>query len=259
MLESFHIAATGMHGQQAYVDMIANNLANINTTAFKKSNINFEDLVYRQIVSPASLVSKDQVINSLGAGTAVSGISKVFTQGEIKNTERQLDVAIQGDGFFEALLPDGSYAYTRTGSLQLNADGLLSTQDGNVINPTIQVPSDAQSIQIRPDGTFLVQLAGESDFTEIGRIELAKFINPTGLNPVGNNLYLPTDKSGDAFYGVPGEDGFGSLSQGFIESSNVNLIEELTNLILAQRSYEMNSKVIQTADEMLGIVNNMKR
>lgn len=259
MLESFHIAATGMHAQQTGVDVIANNLANVNTNGYKKSRVSFEDLMYRQSSSPAGRVGNPDLLNPIGMGSAVSDVAKVFSQGELKNTERALDVAIQGDGFLEVSLPDGTYAYTRMGALHLDDDGMLVNTDGYALSGMIQLPSDAEELVIGADGTVQVQLAGETKLSEIGRIQLANVLNASGMTPMGDNLFVPSHASGDVLYGDPGEEGFGVLAQGLLESSNVDMVEELTNLLLAQRGYEINSKVIQTADEMLGIVNNLRR
>ena len=261
MLEAFHIAAAGMNAQQTQVDVISNNLANVNTTGFKKSKVDFEDLMYRQLQSasgPLGAVGGEQT-NPVGMGTSISAIAKVFTQGEVKNTERPLDLAIEGAGFLEVLLPDGTYAYTRTGNLQIDRDGMIINSDGYLLSPSVQVPSDTESLLFKPDGMVMAKVVGEDDPIEIGQLQLANFINAAGLTPVGDNLYIPSHQSGDAFYSTPGEDGTGLLAQGFLEGSNVNLVEELTNLILAQRGYELNSKAIQAADDMLGIVNNMRR
>lgn len=259
MIESFHIAASGMQAQQVQVDVIANNLTNVNTMGFKKSKVDFEDLMYRELTGARGLLGNPDIRNPVGFGAAVSSVQKVFSQGEIKSTGRSLDVAIEGDGFFEIMLPDGHHAYTRSGSLQVNNEGLLVNGDGYLLSPSIQLPSDTQDVLIRSGGAVVVQLVGEEEPVEIGRIELASFMNPSGLTPVGDNLYLPSHQSGDVLYGEPGEHGFGAVEQGFLESSNVNLIEEVTNLLLAQRGYEMNAKVVQAADEMLSITNNLRR
>jgi len=248
-----------MHAQQSNIDVIANNLANVNTTAFKKSKVEFEDLLYREVLSSNGLVGNPQNSQSIGLGAGVASTSKVFSMGEMKKTDRPLDLAIQGDGFYEVVLPDGSYGYTRSGSFHVNSDGYLVNNDGYLVSPLVQMPSDTEKVLISPDGTVKVQVTGGQDILETGRIELAKFINPSGLNPMGDNLYVPTEKSGDALYSVPGEDGSGVVAQGFLEASNVTLVEELTNLILAQRAYEINSKVVQASDEMMSIVNNLRR
>jgi flagellar basal-body rod protein FlgG len=259
MLDSFHIAATGMHAQQLNLDVVANNLANLNTSSFKKSRVDFEDLMYRQVGASRGLVGSPDISNPIGAGAAVSSVGKIFSLGEIKQTGRSLDIAIRGDGFMEVLLPDGSQAYTRAGALQIDSDGMVVNADGYPLSPLMQVPADAEGLLIKPDGEVMAQITGETRPVEIGRIELASFVNPGGLTPSGDNLYLPSRASGDVFYTSPGEDGTGVLEQGALEGSNVNLVEELTNLILAQRGYEMNARVIQAADDLLGIVNDLRR
>jgi flagellar basal-body rod protein FlgG len=259
MLDSFYIAAAGMNAQQAQVDVISNNLANVNTTGFKKSTVDFEDLMYRELNRASGLLGSPDIGNPVGTGTAVASITKVFTQGEIKKTERPLDIAIEGQGFLELMLADGTLAYTRTGNLQIDREGMLVNSDGHLLNPSIRVPADSESLLIRPDGVVLAQVVGENEPLEVGRLQLANFTNPSGLTPAGDNLYVPSHQSGDVIYAEPGQDGIGLLAQGFLEGSNVNLVEELTNLILAQRGYEMNAKAIQAADDMLSIVNNMRR
>lgn len=259
MLDSFYIAAAGMNAQQTQVDVISNNLANVNTSGFKKSKVDFEDLMYRELRGAQGLLGSQDMNLPVGAGTAISSVAKVFTQGEIKNTERPLDVAVEGQGFFEVVLPDGTLAYTRTGNFLVDREGMLVNSDGYPLSAMIQVPSDMENLLIQSDGVVSAKVIGVDEPIEIGRLQLANFVNPTGLTPAGDNLYAPSHQSGDAFYSDPGQDGAGMLAQGFLEGSNVNLVEELTNLILAQRAYEMNAKAIQAADDMLSIVNNMRR
>lgn len=257
MIESLHIAATGMESQQTNLDVVANNLANINTTGFKKSRVNFEDLMYRELVASQSLQSGGN--KTLGLGSAVTRTEKVFSAGDLKQTNRDLDFAIRGKGLFEVLLPDGSTVYSRTGSFQLSENGTIVNGDGNPLSGLVQVPNDAEQLVVRTDGQVLVKVLGEEELVEIGQIELANFVNHSGLRSIGSNLYLPTEESGDAIMVKPGEDGVGNIAQGFLESSNVKLVEELTNMILAQRAYEINSKVIQASDDILGIINNLRR
>ena len=260
MIDSFHIAATGMQAQQLNVNVIANNLANVKTTAFKKSRVSFEDLMYQPLrTSNSTSLIRPDVRDPLGVGVAVSGVGKVFSQGQLQNTERSLDIAIKGDGFFEVFLPDGSQGYLRDGSFDVDEEGMLVDNNGNLLSPVIQFPTDTENVVIGSDGLVQVKLTGEAGLTEIGQIELAKFINPTGLTPIGDNLFVPSRSSGDVFFAVPGNDGAGTLAQGFLETSNVNLVEELTNLILAQRAYEMNSRVVRASDEILAIINEMRR
>lgn len=259
MSDSLYIAATGMHAQQLQIDVIANNLANVNTPGFKKSRVEFEDLMYRAINKTQALDGSETGNELVGVGTAVNNASKVFTMGDIKKTERLLDLAIQGEGFFEVLLEDGGYAYTRSGSLHVDSDGNLVNSNGYLLNPVIQVPNDATELLFKSDGTVHALVEGDANPVEIGQLELANFVNSSGLKPLGNNVYESTQESGEAYYNKPGENGLGGIAQGFIESSNVKLAEELTNLIIAQRAFEINSKVIQASDELLSIVNNLRR
>ena len=259
MLDSLYIAATGMHAQQIGIDTISNNLANVNTPAFKKGRVGFQDLMYRELARANGPVgSADNTLRS-GVGVGVVGAGKLFTAGELKKTDAPLDLAIRGRGFFEVVLADGTHAYTRAGALQIDKDGMLGTADGHVLEPSIQVPSDASSVTIETSGRVLAVVPDEKEPVEIGTIQLADFVNPAGLKAQGENLYLPSERSGDAFVGKPGEQNFGTVAQGFLESSNVKLIEEFINLIVAQRAYEVSAKAIQASDEMLGIANNLRR
>ncbi|MCU7815192.1 MAG: flagellar basal-body rod protein FlgG [Candidatus Thiodiazotropha sp. (ex Rostrolucina anterorostrata)] len=260
MIESLSIGASGMQAQQTQIDVIANNLANINTMGFKKSRVDFEDLMYREMArTRSSLLPTFDHARPVGVGVGVSSTGKVFTSGEVKKTDRSLDLAIQGEGFFEVMLPDNSYAYTRNGAMRIDRNGYLATADGYRLSGLIQVPSDAEDIAIQSDGSVLAQVADKDELVEIGSMDLVRFVNDGGLSPVGDNLYLPSENSGDGYYGIPGEEGFGNVQQGYLEASNVNLVEEMTQLVLAQRAYEINSKVVQAADELLGIVNNLRR
>jgi len=258
MNESMYIGATGMHAQQVNLDTIANNLANINTAGFKKNRVNFEDLMYR-VGNNEPVAFKISGRNYRGVGTGVQRTGKVYSQGEIKNTENPLDVAIKGRGFFEVVRTDGSFAYTRNGSFRIGQNGMLTTADGYVLSPSISIPSDAKSVTIKPDGTVMVTLPNQSKSVEVGKIQLAYFNNNNGLIPKGSNLYIPSQASGSAYYGQPSKEGMGVLAQRFVETSNVKITEELINMIMAQRAYEINSKVVQTSDELLGMVNNMRR
>lgn len=255
-MESLYIAASGMHAQQTNLDVVANNLANVNTPGFKKSRVDFEDLVYRAVQSSQN---PEQRAHALGLGAAISTTAKVFTPGDLKKTDRSLDLGIQGYGFFEVTLPDNTHAYSRSGSFQVDRDGYLVTSDGHQINPSIQIPSDSQEVLFAKDGTVFAKVPGENAPIEIGQLELANFSNSSGLNPIGSNLYLANEASGNPQYSKPSEDGTGGIAQGFLEASNVQLVEELTNMIMAQRAFEMNSKVVQASDEMLGIINNLRR
>lgn len=255
MIDALHIAATGMNAQQTQIDVTANNLANMNTVAYKKSQVSFADLMYRENAH----IDQAELNTSKGVGVGVSGTSKNFSGGELKQTQRNLDVAIRGEGFFEVQLPDGGFAYTRDGALQINAEGLLVNSQAQVLNPAVQIPPETQEVMIKSDGTVLAVIPGEKSPQEIGRLEIANFSNTSGLKAVGNNLYLPTTESGEALRQMPGEQNSSAIAQGFLEGSNVKMVEELTQLILAQRAYEINSKMIQAADDVMGIINNLRR
>lgn len=259
MLDSLYIGASGMHAQQTNVDVISNNLANVNTPGFKKNRVSFEDMVYRETARQNGLAGASDSVYRLGVGTGIAGAGKVFTPGELKKSDSPLDLAIRGEGFLEVTLPDGSAGYTRSGTLQVNSEGFLTTPDGNLVKPSIHVPADATDLVFEPAGRVLASLPGEKQPVEIGQLELVGFTNPAGLNPVGGNLYVASDKSGEPVSGTPGQNGMGMLAQGFLESSNVKLVEEMVNLIVAQRAYEVNSKVVQASDEMLAMSNNLRR
>ena len=260
MLDSLYIGATGMQAQQMNIDTIANNLANVNTAGFKRSRIDFEDLLYRTVATAGMTTSGQALaLNKTGMGTAIASTGKVFTEGDIKKTGEPMDLAINGQGFFEILMPDSSLAYTRNGAFQLNADGMLVMRGGQRLNASVQVPVDTISLRVDPDGRVFATVAAEKQPVELGQIELVSFQNPTGLSAVGDNLFVATDRSGVAMPGYPGENGAGTLSQGFLESSNVRLIDEMIALIVAQRAYEINAKVVQASDELLNISNSLYR
>jgi len=262
MLRSLWTAASGMQAQQLNIDVLSNNLANVNTTGFKRSRADFQDLLYETLrLAGASSSSTTEVPTGiqLGHGTRPAAVQKIFMQGEYKQTKNELDIAIEGDGFFQITMPDGETAYSRAGAFKVDSEGRIVTSDGYLMEPEISVPDDSMQISIGTDGTVSVRQAGENQAAEVGTIQLARFINPAGLNSIGRNLFLPTSASGDVITGTAGEDGFGTLAQGFLEMSNVSVVEEMVNLITAQRAYEINSKSIQAADEMLQIANNLKR
>ena len=260
MNDALYIAATGMHMQQKSVDTIANNLANISTPGFKKSHVTFEDLVYRELNRTGG-GDEAQGAPSLwhGGGVGMFSLSKVFTPGEMRKTDSPLDVAIQGDGFLEVALVDGGSAYSRGGTLTVDRDGFLATADGHQLKPALHVGADAKVITIKPDGQVLVQGADQSAPAEAGHIELSRFADTTGLVSLGGNLYQPSARSGDVIYSKPGEDSMGTLAQGYVEASNVNLVNEMVDLMAAQRAYESSVKVIQASDEMLGMSNNLRK
>lgn len=252
MIDSLYIAATGMHAHQTEIDVIAHNLANVNTMGFKKNQVKFEDLVYQ--------VQRDiDHIAGSGRGAHVASSNKNFASGDLKQTGQPLDIAIRGEGFFEVVLPDGRSAYTRNGSLQKNQEGYLATPEGYILSAMIQIPSGIEEMVVQADGHVLARGPEDQEPQELGRIDLAQFSNSAALTASGENLYLANQASGEASMQAPGESGAGLLAQGFTEGSNVKLVEELTALILAQRAYEINSKVVQASDEMLGIINNLRR
>jgi len=260
MIDSLYIGATGMQAQQMNIDVIANNLANVNTSGFKRNRIDFADLVYRSMgVSSPTAASEATNPVRAGMGTAVMASGKVFTLGDVKKTDQPFDLAVRGQGFFEIAMPDGTTAYTRSGAFQLNGEGVLVTQNGFPLSGSIQVPPDATAVTVGADGRVTATVPTEKQPIEIGRIDLVNFINAAGLKPVGDNLYAATVASGDPIRGVPGENGGGTIAQGFLEASNVKLIDEMINLILAQRAYEINAKVVQASDEMLSISNGLFR
>ncbi len=262
MLRALWIAASGMEAQGLNIDVIANNLANVNTIGFKRGRADFQDLLYetlRPAGASSSAGTKVPTGIQIGHGTRPVAVQKIFLQGSYQKTENELDLAIEGEGFFQILQPNGDIAYSRAGAFKLDNEGNIVTSDGYSMEPGISVPSDTMSISIGTDGTVSIIQAGETIPSEIGTIELARFINPAGLNSIGRNLYLPTLASGDSISGTAGEDGLGTITQGYLEMSNVSVIDEMVNMITAQRAYEINSKAIQTTDEMLQISNNLKR
>jgi len=262
MIRSLWTAASGMQAQSLNIDVISNNLANVNTTGFKRSRADFQDLLYETLRMAGSASSDGTEVPTgiqLGHGTRPAAVQKIFLQGDYQHTQNELDMAIDGDGFFQVIQADGETAYTRAGSFKLDSQGRLVTSDGFPLQPQITVPLDSTGIAIGIDGTVSVVQAGETEPTEIGTVELARFVNPAGLNSVGRNLYVATMASGDAVTGPPGEEGFGTLSQGYLEMSNVSVVDEMVNMISAQRAYEINSKAIRTADEMLQMANQLKR
>lgn len=253
------IAKTGLEAQQTRMANISNNLANASTTGFKRSRAVFSDLLYQNIAQVGAQSSQDTQLPSglnLGTGVRTVATEKLFTQGNIVQTGNALDVAIQGRGFMQVLMPDGTLAYSRDGTMQMDAQGQLVTSMGYLIQPGITIPENAQSITIGSDGTVSVVVAGSATPTQVGNIQLADFINPSGLQAVGDNLFIESASSGSPQVGAPGLNGLGTLIQGSLESSNVNTVEELVNMIETQRAYEMNSKAISTADQMLQYVNN---
>ncbi len=254
MIRSLWIAKTGLDAQQTQMDVIANNLANVSTSGFKRSRAVFEDLLYQTIRQPGAQSSQQTQLPSglqLGTGVRPVATERIFTQGNLQQTGNNKDVAIQGAGFFQVLLPDGTTAYTRDGSFQSDNQGQLVTSSGYVVQPAITIPANAQSITIGRDGTVSVTQAGSVAPVQVGSLQLATFINSAGLEAKGENLYVETAASGTANTNTPGSNGAGLLNQGYVETSNVNVAEELVNMIQTQRAYEINSKAITTSDQML--------
>ncbi|SNS84367.1 flagellar basal-body rod protein FlgG [Sphingomonas laterariae] len=255
---ALHVARTGLDAQNLRMRVIANNLANVNTTGFKRDRASFETLAYQAMTAPGAPSSADNKYatgTSLGSGVQVKGTAKIDTQGTLQTTGGALDMAIEGSGFFQIQLPDGRTGYTRAGDFKLSADGTIVTDDGMPLIPQVQVPEGAQSITIGTDGTISAQLPGQTELQELGRIETARFTNPAGLESMGNNLMGETPASGAPQVGTAGLDGRGSIRQGSLEASNVNVVEELVDMIETQRAYEVNSKMISATDEMLQYVN----
>jgi flagellar basal-body rod protein FlgG len=261
MMRALWTAASGMEAQQLNIDVISNNLANVNTTGFKKSRADFQDLMYQTLkTTGAPSTSSTQTVGiQVGLGTTPAAVSKVFTAGNITQTGNDLDLAVEGDGFFQIQMPDGSTAYTRAGSFKKDGQGRVVNSDGYPLIPEIVVPANTTKITVGSDGTVSVIQSGQSSPTTLGNIQLASFSNPSGLFSLGHNLYQQTDSSGNPSTGTPGQSGLGTVSQGFLEMSNVNVMEEMVNMIVGQRAYEINSKAVQAADEMLQTTNSLKR
>lgn len=263
MLDALYIGATGMQAQQMNVDTIANNLANVNTTAFKKGHISFTDLMVLESarLGPAGADRGADAAPALmlGNGVGIGSASRVFDAGGLSASGSAWDVAIQGDGFLRVSLADGSTGYSRGGTLKVNADGLLTTDSGLPLQPAISVPSNAGPLAIAADGTVSTTLSGQTHPTQLGQIQLARFANPTALQSQGDNLYTATDAAGAPILAGAGQEGMGTLQQGYLEGSNVKMVDEMVNLIVAQRAYEASSKVVQASDEMMQMINNLRR
>jgi flagellar basal-body rod protein FlgG len=263
MIRALFSAASGMTAQQLNVDNIAHNLANSSTIGYKQRRAQFQDLLYQNLVQPGASAGQQTVIPTglqLGLGTRASSNEIIFSQGNFAATDNPLDVVIQGKGFFQVRRPSGELAYTRAGSFHLDRDGNVVTSDGDPLEPQLTIPPDAQNVTIAPDGTVSYNQPNQTASQLAGQIQLANFQNPAGLNSIGRNLYSPTDASGDPTVGTPGgQEGLGSLQQGYLEQSNVSVVEEFINLIVAQRGYEANSKIVKAADEMYQQVNSLTR
>lgn len=262
MIRALWSAASGMQAQQLNIDVIANNLANVNTAGFKRSRADFQDLLYQTLrLAGAPTAGGNQAPTGmqLGHGTRPAAIQKLFLQGDMQQTQNELDLAIEGSGFFQVAQPSGPAAYTRAGSFKLDKEGRIVTSDGLPLEPDLSIPPGATKISVAADGTVSAFVPGTATPVEAGTITVVRFVNPAGLNSIGRNLHLQTAASGEPTQGKAGEEGFGTLAQGFLEMSNVSVVEEMVNMIAGQRAYEINSKAIQTADEMLQMANNIRR
>lgn len=263
MLRSLWSSASGMIAQQTNLDVVSHNLANVNTMGYKKRRADFEDLLYQIGREPGTPIEPNSTIPAgvqVGLGTRVIGTPSFMTQGNLQVTDNQLDWAIVGEqGFFQVTMMDGNIAYTRAGAWQVDADGQIVNHDGLLLEPAMIIPQDAVDITLSPDGILSVKLAGANESQEIGQLELARFVNPAGLRALGNNIFTETDASGAPILAQPGVDGMSQVRQGILEMSNVQVVEEMVDMIIAQRAYEANSKGIQTADSLLGIANGLKR
>jgi flagellar basal-body rod protein FlgG len=254
MIRSLWISKTGMEGQQTKLDAIANNLANVATNGYKRSGVVFEDLMYQNLRQSGAATSEQSQLPTglqIGLGVRAAATSRNFSQGTLSQTSGQFDVAIEGPGFFQVQLPDGTTGFTRDGAFQLNGNGQLVTSSGYTVQPGITIPAAARSVTVAKDGTVAVTLQGQPQPQTVGQLQIATFVNPGGLDPMGGNLFAESASSGTPNAGAPGASGHGSLRQGFVEGSNVNVVEELVSMIATQRAYEMNSKAIQTSDQML--------
>ena len=261
MIRALFTASTGMQAQQLNLDTIANNLANVNTSGFKRTRVDFQDLLYQTLRPAGTRTGNGEVPTGLqvGHGTRPVATQKIFAQGNFQQTENPLDLVIEGDGFFQVVRPDGTTAYTRSGAFKRDSQGQVVNSDGLILQPALTIPQDTVNIAVGSDGVVSVTTSSSTTPQQLGTIELARFANPAGLNAIGRNLFVPTQASGTPTTGQPGQQGFGSVSQGFLESSNVSVVEEMVNMIAAQRAFEVNSKAIKTADEMLALANNVSR
>ncbi|RSL14881.1 flagellar basal-body rod protein FlgG [Edaphobacter aggregans] len=262
MIRALYTAASGMSAQQANLDTVANNLANSATAGFRRRRMQFEDMIYQNMITPGSAQSQQTVSAGLqiGLGTRSAATEMVMTQGDFNQTSNPLDLAIQGAGFFQVSMPDGTIAYTRSGNFHMNNQGTIVTADGNTVLPAITIPSNATAVTISQYGVVTATIPGQTAAAQLGTIQLATFVNPGGLNSMGSNLFLPTGSSGNAITDLPGgSSGMGTLQQGYLENSNVDVVQEFVQMILAQRAYESNSKVVHVADDMYSQINNMIR
>ncbi len=257
-------AASGMYAQELNVSVISNNIANVNTTSFKKNRAEFQDLMYQAVAANPQNQDLPGIVENpadeiqVGVGVKPSSTQKIFSQGDLKQTGHNLDLAIYGDGFFQLRTPDGKFVYSRDGSFKLSKDGTIVSSNGNVLEPGFVIPNDAIDLMVSSDGVVSIKDTS-NNIVELGNIELAKFVNPGGLEALGNNQYAESESSGIPFLGAPSSEGFGELQQGYLEASNVDIVEEMVNMISAQRAYEINSKAVKTVEDMMSITNNLKR
>lgn len=262
MIRCMMTAATGMEAQQLYMDTISHNLSNVNTNGYKRTRLEFQDLMYQSIREPGVRNFEGGMAPAgieVGLGVRSVATQRVFEQGSLNGTENPLDWAIQGEGFFQIELPDGGTAYTRDGSFKMSSDGTIVTSSGFFLSPRITVPEGATNLSVSQDGRVSVVLQGEVNHTEIGQLELVRFINPSGLKSLGGNLYLETDASGEPIVSLPGEEDTGTIAQNYVEASNVKIVDEMVNMITAQRAFEIVSKAITVAEDMMQVANNLKR
>lgn len=259
MIDALYIANTGLRSQQTQLDVISNNVVNMNTAGFKKSRVDFADLAYRNGKLPEVSKADAKQGSLVGSGIGISGSRVDFSGGEIRQTQSPLDIAVQGNGFLEVVTANGEVRYTRAGQLTVDGDGFLATHGGDRLSSNIQVPPDAEAIEVGSNGEVRVRLADDAEAVRLGTIELARFVNTNALKPVGNGYFTANAETGAPFYARPGEAGVGELMQGFVEMSNVDLTEEMTNLMLAQRAYQLNARLLQTSDQILETINNLRR
>lgn len=264
MFDALYIGATGMQAQQLNVETIANNLANVNTTGYKRARVSFSDLVARDPARTAALGDATdagllQPALRLGTGVGIASVSRLFDTGDARKTDAPFDITVQGDGFFEVLTPDGTSAYTRGGTWKVNKDGQLATLGGLPLKQAIQIPDDVQALLVQPDGRVQARVANQPNALDLGRIELVRFTSPQGLLAQGDGIYRSSSASGEAMPVRSGDEGAGRIAQGYLEGSNVKMVDEMVNLMVAQRTYEANAKIVQAADEILGLVNGLRR
>ena len=257
MLESIYVAMTGLRATQAQLDVVSNNLANMNTPAYKKSRVSFGDIVHRQSMPALSSISSEQGASRLGGGALVSAISTDHTPGDLKPTNNSMDIGINGEGFFEVELPGGGYGYTRVGALTISASGELQTANGHVLSAKIQLPVDSAELKILPTGEVLVRLDGKADMYQVGSIDLASFVNTSAMKARGDGVYTATPESGGVYYSEPGKNGLGEIRQGFLESANVDLITELLEMVVAQKAYQVNSQMLRASNEIMQLISNL--